>query len=98
MWNPFHSILHIEESSKHAEPEEASTGEVLAYAWAPQPSRHFARARRTNPDALATLPSFMEVNFRPETESRSQERAWQTGPAPNDPIEDKQTQRNPWNT
>jgi len=40
----------------------------------------------------------MEVNFRPETESRWQELALQTGRAPNDLIEDKQTQRNPWNT
>ncbi len=30
----------------------------------------------------------MEVNFRPETESRPQELAQQTGRAPNDLIED----------
>ena len=53
----------------------------------PHPSRTLRRVGTTNLDAPATL-SFMEVNFRPETESRLQELAQQTGRAPNDLIED----------
>ena len=53
----------------------------------PHPSRTLPRVGTTTLDAPATL-SFMEVNFRPETESRLQELAQQTGRAPNDLIED----------
>jgi predicted transcriptional regulator len=53
----------------------------------PRPSRTLPRVSTANLDAPATLP-FMEVNFRPETESRLQELAQQTGRAPNDLIED----------
>ena len=105
MWNLFHSILHIKDVSKQPNIEcqkRLSLAEVPAYARVPRLLGLCAgashEARRPCYTSFFYGSQFPDSLRSPETESRWQELALQTGPAPNDLIEDKLTQRNPWNT